>query len=588
MNDEALRQFAMGGVRLRLRIGEALEALACTGGHHELGFSSLSAYALERCHRGARWARETRAVARRISATLREALVSGRISWSMAELLVRHATAGNEAALLEAAVGRTVKEMRAFLGGKEPAELASLRIECGAEELVVFEAARMLVRAIDGKRPTDDELMVSLLAEGESTLGIASMPVGRIRFDVGGEVEPVGRDQDGRAGRDDDGIVGRDDEGPPRRDDEGASGREAGLPSSATGLDAEIRRLCAELERRDLEVGRLAEELIASRGWVRLGYRSLAAYAEGRLGMSVSSLRHRVTLARRCEGLPEIGAALRRGEIGYEAPMLLTRIATPDNAEAWVERARGRTFKHLREDVDAVEFLLKVDPTAGFDPPSDAVLAAYFEFERGVLRGDVMAPALEGKPATLPISVIAGHRKEIRLRLSEETIEDYSRIEDNFYAVFPPEASFVGFLLASLWQTWLPIVQEQRRHKWSEVYERDRWRCSNPTCTRSDVTPHHLLPKGRGGGDETENMGALCYWCHLLGVHEGRIQAEPPGSRIRWTLGREPIMRVEGRERAPAASRVLRPGDLDGIDAVSGERGRRPGTPSGLSSATTG
>ena len=358
MSDGDLQRYALGGALLQLRIGEALEVLERSGGRADLGFSTFSAYALERCSRGARWARETRAVGRRISAVLREALVSGRISWSMAELLVRHATEENEEALLQAASGRTVKEMRAFLGGKERKTLGRLRIECGVEELTLFEATRMLVRAIDGKRPTDDELMVSLLAEGESTLGIGRMPISPIEFDLEPETQ-----------------VDR------------AAVVDETLPTSANELDAEIVRLCAEFERRNLEIGRLAKEVLESREWVRLGFRSVAAYAEARLGMSESGLRHRMTLARRCEVLPEIGAALDAGTIGYEAALLLTRIATPDNAGLWVARAAERTFKHLREEVDAVGFLVRIDPTASFDPPSKETMEMYFEFERKALRG---------------------------------------------------------------------------------------------------------------------------------------------------------------------------------------------------------
>ena len=39
---------------LRHALGVGLEALARIGGHHDLGFSSMEAYALERCERSAR------------------------------------------------------------------------------------------------------------------------------------------------------------------------------------------------------------------------------------------------------------------------------------------------------------------------------------------------------------------------------------------------------------------------------------------------------------------------------------------------------------------------------------------------------
>ena len=56
--DAELHRLARGAGRLRLRIGQALYRLG--DGVHELGFSTLGAYALERCCRGGRWAAESR------------------------------------------------------------------------------------------------------------------------------------------------------------------------------------------------------------------------------------------------------------------------------------------------------------------------------------------------------------------------------------------------------------------------------------------------------------------------------------------------------------------------------------------------
>jgi 5-methylcytosine-specific restriction endonuclease McrA len=84
------------------------------------------------------------------------------------------------------------------------------------------------------------------------------------------------------------------------------------------------------------------------------------------------------------------------------------------------------------------------------------------------------------------------------------------------------------------------------------VYRRDAFRCTSPVCTRRDVTPHHLRFRSLGGGEERENLTSLCVWCHLHGIHEGRIAAEPPASRIRWRIGRRGTLRVEGRVRVAA------------------------------------
>lgn len=50
------------------------------------------------------------------------------------------------------------------------------------------------------------------------------------------------------------------------------------------------------------------------------------------------------------------------------------------------------------------------------------------------------------------------------------------------------------------------------------------------------------------------NLTSPCPWCHLDGVHLGRIRVtgEAPGELV-WTIGRTPIMEVRGREKRLAA-----------------------------------
>src|ERR1700759_4826295 len=51
---------------IRYAMGRGLEALARTSGYLELGFSSIEAYALERCERSAGWTREACSLVRRL------------------------------------------------------------------------------------------------------------------------------------------------------------------------------------------------------------------------------------------------------------------------------------------------------------------------------------------------------------------------------------------------------------------------------------------------------------------------------------------------------------------------------------------
>jgi hypothetical protein len=56
--DAELARLSRGGAALRLWLGMGLERLARVGGHHELGYSSLEAYALDRCERATRWVQD--------------------------------------------------------------------------------------------------------------------------------------------------------------------------------------------------------------------------------------------------------------------------------------------------------------------------------------------------------------------------------------------------------------------------------------------------------------------------------------------------------------------------------------------------
>ncbi len=73
----------------------------------------------------------------------------------------------------------------------------------------------------------------------------------------------------------------------------------------------------------------------------------------------------------------------------------------------------------------------------------------------------------------------------------------------------------------------------------------------SPVCNRRDVTPHHLVFRSAGGGDEPANMGSFCTWCHLCGVHGGLIRARGTAELIHWELGalESPCLVVHGRER---------------------------------------
>src|SRR5687768_3125943 len=196
-SDAELVRLACSQAQVRLRIGELLDALFMRHGHHELGFSSIDAYVVERCHRSRRWGRESRSLARRIRErgleSIRQAVRSGHVGWCMAQVLARYATAENVESLIGEAERSTVREMQAKLTGREqpeaedPIEVTSIR-GVSVDEMLMVSASRMLVEYISGARPSDEMLISALLGEAETTL--LSLAGARIEQVVLPELDP--------------------------------------------------------------------------------------------------------------------------------------------------------------------------------------------------------------------------------------------------------------------------------------------------------------------------------------------------------------------------------------------------------------
>jgi hypothetical protein len=563
--DEALVQLARSDAQLKLRIGELLDALFERDGHHELGFSSFEAYVVERCQRSRSWGRQTRGLARRIRQQrllkVRRAILEGRLGTSMAEVITRRATPENEGALLEQALACTVREMRIALGEDttqepEQGDPDSPRMErtvwVRGGEIAMVAASRVLVEYINGARASDDALMTALLGEAETTLqSIAEHRGAPLRSldlqsldAVAASLQALPR------------TMSRSES--PSRPAPAAPVEDHPLPSSLRGLDAEIVRCGQELARRDLEMARLLGTFFAAKAWRALGYGGAGEYAVERMGLSLSSLEHRLTLGGRTKRYPQIARAIEEGSIGYEAAMIVCRVlgrwAGDAIIAAWIERARRRTVKHLREEVAAVLAAIDLDSSTSRLPPSEDDLEAAFAFERKVQTGELLRSHVlsSPRPPQMFVTLISapearsGTRRPLQLSISPEVFSHWRVVEHQFRDLAGADASFVAFMCTSLWETWVPFVSAWA-DKWKNVYNRDRHRCTSPVCERRDVTPHHVRFQAHGGGDEPDNVTSSCAWCHLEGIHRGRLRAQGSADRLDWSIGRDPILEVAGR-----------------------------------------
>ena len=368
-------------------------------------------------------------------------------------------------------------------------------------------------------------------------------------------------------------------------------------------LDHEVRRVSEALARHELELSRLVLRVHRADGWRQLGYATEGQYALERLGLSRSSFAARRALALRLERLPTVAAELGAARIGVEAALQVVRIATPNTEAAWVERAVRRTIKHLREEVAAALVTVRLAGERDCPPPDDAEMAAFQALEQAVvsghfgeaqhsadgrgtfgaeppvgaarrplvepargarsawctmlgslaswLAGGFQMSAAGSHAASSRIGSLAG-RVTLRLRMSRETRAWWRGLEAQARRWLPRGMSWLRFLCLCLWQSWHHLVGTQVAY--GHIYIRDRFRCTSPVCNRRDVTPHHIEFRSAGGSDEDHNLTSPCTWCHLHGIHGGRIRATGTAHHMRWELGprNAPTLVVQGRERIAA------------------------------------
>lgn len=518
---------------------------------------------------------------------------------------------------------------------------AVLTVTVDRPDAWLFECASVMADGISGAR-SSDQVLEALIAEGATALfariprektpdltdnprSLAQQAWERQRAEWRAEAE---RRCEASFHRPEIGAG----EGPGEGADEGAPGPASDAMAPEV-LDARIRELARELARREVELGRLAHRLDEAGGWRALGYATGRQYADERLGMGWSSLKQKRALARRLQSLPRLAAAVESGSVGHDAAGLVSRVATAGNEGAWVERARERTTKHLRQEVEAAELFARItgEPVAG--PPAEdwmqyvrwvrgqVLSGAVFregrngqvsaccaeppggegpESESESCEGDCSEPIMrdtcdgmgqvsaqcsdgdhaEGRPCCdegrMPAcsngldaaASLMGllerfdrsrrgrgrsrARVTLRFRVSEETYRAYRNLERLFVQCGRPHATFLRFLSLCLIETWQSSFGSKVAY--SHIYARDGFECSSPVCSRRDVTPHHLRFRSRGGDDSDENVASLCTWCHLEGVHGGRLGADPPASSVRWRIGRSGRLAVEGRTKIETAA----------------------------------
>jgi hypothetical protein len=114
-------------------------------------------------------------------------------------------------------------------------------------------------------------------------------------------------------------------------------------------LGEEIAQLSAHLEAATARLLHLIREFDAQGGWT--GFRSCAEWLGWKVGLNPGAARERVRVARALGTLPQVAAALGRGELSYAKVRALTRIATPETEARLLAVGQAGTASHVERIV---------------------------------------------------------------------------------------------------------------------------------------------------------------------------------------------------------------------------------------------
>ncbi|NIQ88841.1 MAG: hypothetical protein GWN93_07040, partial [Deltaproteobacteria bacterium] len=306
--DGRLRELVAERAQARPVLGALAAALLNGRGYEPLGFRCPGDWSRERLGVGARAVREWARVWRALSELplLREAVLAGEVSWTVARLIVGVVTPENEAACLETVRGRTVRAVEVLLRAVtaehgSPAEMSQeervpVRVACSPRVATKWAAALELARRMAGENLSAWECAEAIAAECVSAVGAPEMleparhrpplparsPEEERESGLRGELWPRLR-WNARPSR--------------KRDRLGrlACGLEDCSPRE---LDRRLRAAMAFLQQVDFEIGRILRQVVERKLYRELGFESFERYVEERLDLSPRTARRLVRLAR--------------------------------------------------------------------------------------------------------------------------------------------------------------------------------------------------------------------------------------------------------------------------------------------------
>jgi hypothetical protein len=277
---------------------------------------------------------------------------------------------------------------------------------------------------------------------------------------------------------------------------------------------------------------------------VHLGYATFLEYLERVLGYGPRTAMDRIRVAEALAELPETCASLAAGTTTYSAVRELTRVATADTEEKWLDAAAGKTVREVEELVAGHK------PGDLPDEPADP------DLRMRALRFDVSPQTFAlFREAQQWLDTEAGHRlteDEIVAAMCASVLDRSTSDRDDGRAAHqiaittcdscertwqdgagrtievPPavaararcDAQVIGRLDRLPTRAVQDIPPALRRL----VLRRDHHRCTVPGCRSSRFLQlHHIEPVSELGQHTADNLTTLCF-AHHDAHHDGRLE----------------------------------------------------------------
>lgn len=350
-------------------------------------------------------------------------------------------------------------------------------------------------------------------------------------------------------------------------------------PRRLQDLIDEITELAGHLNAGTYRWLALIAEFDRRKGWSNAYAQSCAHWLNYQCGIDLGAAREKVRVARALEDLPQISAAMARGELSYSKVRALTRVACPATEDYLLSIARHATASHVETLVRLYRHAQEAEELSRqarqqrrrylryeIDRDGSVVLRASLPAETGVLFLKALDLAIESQqdvsaetPSELPtfsarradaVGALAeaflehgaadlggGDRQQIIVHVDAATLEHNctGRCELEEGPSIPAEtarrlacdASLVTVLENDLGE---PLGIGRKRRTIPPAIRRALGArdgtCRFPGCSHKRyVDGHHIVHWARGGRTDLSNLVILCRFHHRK-VHEGGIRIE--------------------------------------------------------------